>query len=526
MTAKNTLNLGDLAEDEFHQWCSSNGLLWTRPARDRLGWDSFVELKPETQSTPLDSQNELKKVLVQVKGTGKLEKTIRCKLSALKHLVDSDLPAFIAMIVYSDGCAKHAKLLHIGPAQVEAVLRKVREVEKRGRRDLHNIQYRIKLGGAVELQVDGAGLRAAIVSFIPTTTAEYVAQKAAFRKSCGFGEGSTVADVDFPPGVEAADLVDCLIGRRPTLPVRRGTITKSRFGIQLEADTHEFGPAILTVDVKPVDRAVVTVRSLQRAKSAEMAVDVYAPGIAVPPEARRMRLVNTFIELMFVFNEPRIDLSFSIPNKTHSIDELNRALKFGWLLSSPDALIGLQMGQHSIELPVSKPADFEHWQDLHIFTDIFSTALHRYLPAHKCDVSFTEIDAAMWKCEQGFALITRTGLEVSFPVPPVSIGQIRRATLLIPITLELKELTYCALAAMDDESLTIADHTMRFIGQKAMVVEDGVATDDRGINQIKARLSEKLQQLRAERRDGRIIISLGDTPESLGAEQQLVISVA
>ncbi|MGY3484784.1 hypothetical protein ACVW1C_002667 [Bradyrhizobium sp. USDA 4011] len=52
---------------------------------------------------PLDAQNDLPKFLVQVKSTEKSGAPPRIKLSALKHLVDADLPAAIAVLFFIQG---------------------------------------------------------------------------------------------------------------------------------------------------------------------------------------------------------------------------------------------------------------------------------------------------------------------------------------------------------------------------------------------------------------------------------------
>src|SRR6266436_5281124 len=86
-----------LGEDEFKRWCTLNHLSAVKSSPDKLGWDFFVEFEPEVDDArPLDQQNDLKKVLIQVKATDTMPGSVRGKLSAFKLLVGTDLPAFVA----------------------------------------------------------------------------------------------------------------------------------------------------------------------------------------------------------------------------------------------------------------------------------------------------------------------------------------------------------------------------------------------------------------------------------------------
>src|SRR5258706_6186843 len=90
-------DVGQLGEDEFKRWFTLNRLSAVKSSPDQLGWDFFVEFEPEVDDArPLDQQNDLKKVLIQVKATDTMPGSVRGKLSAFKLLVGTDLPAFVA----------------------------------------------------------------------------------------------------------------------------------------------------------------------------------------------------------------------------------------------------------------------------------------------------------------------------------------------------------------------------------------------------------------------------------------------
>ena len=95
---------GTRGQNEFASWCEPEGFHAQRSDPDRLGWDFMLEADPRRSTDrPLDGQNNLPKFLVQVKTTEQSKSAPRIKLSALKHLVDTDLPAAIAVLFMREG---------------------------------------------------------------------------------------------------------------------------------------------------------------------------------------------------------------------------------------------------------------------------------------------------------------------------------------------------------------------------------------------------------------------------------------
>src|SRR4051812_38129430 len=147
--------VGGIGEAQFKLWCENNGLPASKSDPDCMGWDYLVELDTEIDhSITLDRQGDLKKVLVQIKSTDSrtVSKSVNGKLSAFKRLVDADMPAFIAHIEYSGlSSPQRARLLHVGPTQIGAILRTVRQIEQKGRIDLNNVKRTLPLDEASEI---------------------------------------------------------------------------------------------------------------------------------------------------------------------------------------------------------------------------------------------------------------------------------------------------------------------------------------------------------------------------------------
>jgi hypothetical protein len=227
------VNVGDLAEDEFAKWCTFNGLLHTKAHRDRMGWDYFVEFPIDSPiNQAMDETREQKKTLCQIKSTRGQSKTVRGKLSAFKLLVDADMPSFIVHIAY-DSCNSivSASLLHIGPDEIETILRKIRAAERRGKTDLNKIISSLPLNMTKILHRDGSNLEQEMSKNITQTNAEYIEAKASFRKSCGYDELPYKGKFTLEPGTSPSALVDLFIWKIPSIQVSSFTVSKARFGI-------------------------------------------------------------------------------------------------------------------------------------------------------------------------------------------------------------------------------------------------------------------------------------------------------
>ncbi|MDK1389647.1 hypothetical protein QN224_30205 [Sinorhizobium sp. 8-89] len=158
-------DVGTMGENQFLSWCQPEGFRAQKSAVDRLGWDFLLEREPVRASDrPLDGQNDLAKFLVQVKSTDRAGEAPRIKLSALKHLVDADLPAAIVVLEFGGGSRLPTRSLIVPVDEViiHRTLRRVRREESRGNRKLHKITVPVPLDRAIELGNAGEGLSDAL----------------------------------------------------------------------------------------------------------------------------------------------------------------------------------------------------------------------------------------------------------------------------------------------------------------------------------------------------------------------------
>ncbi|WP_435655777.1 hypothetical protein [Brucella pituitosa] len=241
-------DVGTIGENEFISWCEPEGFKWTRPSNDRLGWDFILEREPEPRDDlPLDRQNELPKFLVQIKSTDRLGEAPRIKLSALKHLVDADMPAVIIILEFGKGARqpKRCRVVTVDAQLISYALHRTRQREAAGKRSLHKERVRIPLDGAIELSPTGEGLSKTLDHMVGGSFSDYVKDKIRIRETCGYDEGMATGRFAVR-GKDAKERIqNLLLGRSSEIDVADLTIENRRFGISLANDTSFFDQAVL-----------------------------------------------------------------------------------------------------------------------------------------------------------------------------------------------------------------------------------------------------------------------------------------
>ena len=509
------IDIGRLGEETFSTWCTGNGIDSVRAVSDRWGWDHLVEFEEIDEALPLDQRDDLKKILIQVKSTSKSSPSTRGTLSAFKRLVDVDLPAFIVHNQYSSQKLQRSLLLHIGPVQIETILRKVRQKEHKGRVDLNNFFIQLPLVDALDIALDGSNLREFLVKYVPQRLAEYSSAKSSLRKRCDFDSRSIVANFALAHNMQDESVVDLLIGVVPQLPLQEMIVTKSRFGSSLEKDIDHFGPGFLSVDIKPLQRAKIVAFSPELNSRATLEVDVFAPGITnLPSDLQKVRLANDLIEVIILTATGRAHMKFNIdPSKAYSLDVLANALKFGLLLAENDGQLEIDFGGGAKTTGLNIPAEakqFRYWKVIHEFIDRISVAIFRFSRGDKIQTTLREMQEALEKNANMFAILAREGVEFKFsggvhpPLPD-------QAVLFAPVCITFGSIAYSAIIKIHSKQLTQEDDgSIRFEGGEPVAVQENII-DRASLDLVK--LNERTKEL--ARRTGKkwaIATSLAVSP--------------
>lgn len=503
MTKVAARDIGDLGEDDFQRWCTLNKLLCTKSIRDRMGWDYLVEFKPAVDvRIGLDSQNELKKVLVQVKASDRTEQSIRAKLSALKQLVDAEMPSFIVIIHYEGGSVpRKAWLLHIGAKQIEAILRKVRETESKGRKDLHAVKFRLCMIDAAPLRVDGSDLFERLKQCIGPSMADYVARKSLFRRTCGYDGMPFVGSAQLAPGVGLPQIADWQIGRIPHIRIAQATVHKLRFGIALDKETQRFDASLAKIDAKPKWKGTVTASSEAHGLTADMVVDIYCSDPLMGGDLWRLRFTNRFLDI-YLPMKGNCELKFTINAKQRDVlSDLVQALKFGWLMSQVGTRLKCSNGECEIDLELpTHCAEFEHFKHMYGFAERFSAALHRFKPHHAVQVTAGEIEQALWANEKAYSALSHSGFGFSFnedDPAKLAVAETRSGVILLPLCMALKEVIYHAIVRIE-ASVSNDEVVVRVGGGCPHVIEEGIALK-RDVQSLGEKILKRAMLLRARR---------------------------
>ncbi|MVA27575.1 hypothetical protein V6582_01685 (plasmid) [Agrobacterium vitis] len=275
-------DVGTIGEDQFVSWCQPEGFRAQKSRVDRLGWDFLLEREPvRTADTPLDGQNNLPKFLVQVKSTDRPGETPRIKLSALKHLVDADLPAAIVILEYGNAARLPRRNL-IVPVDAQIMYRtlhRVRREEARGNRKIHKVTVPVPLERAIELGAAGEGLSDALDAMVGGSFSSYLKNKIQQRQTCGFEDGSITGHF-LIPGENAEEKVHSLfLGKRREIDVVDFTVERRRFGIRLDNDIDFFREAVLEFNAPSLMSVSIELEDLEDGTWTKFPVDMFA----VPP---------------------------------------------------------------------------------------------------------------------------------------------------------------------------------------------------------------------------------------------------
>lgn len=479
-------NIGDLGQDHFRGLCTGNGLSAVPAIPDKHGWDFFVEFPPNLDPTiPLDRQNTLPKFLVQVKSTESNSTSIPFKLSALKRLVDADLPAVIAHMQYNKDAPlpETIRLIHIGPAHIESVLQRVREEQKRGRTDIHNIQVSISLDGSTEINMDRSSLKDALRSFISGSPASYACEKEAFRSKCGFKENSFHAVFSLANGLGENELVDLMLGKTPQLAISELVVSKKRFDIELDIDVERFSHGQLSVEVKPHSTGRILVVDPHSVQRQSLGVSFYTPGIpTVDPESKRVCASNDFLELTLNFGTGRCDFNFRIdPDSKYPLGRLSGAISFGHALAKEGISLEIQIDTlGTIPLALSAPsASDNRWSLLREFSETLSIALFRYRRETQFEASLTELWQYLDDNIGMFGLLTRPGLKLKFSVAPGGLKVDPSDVLVVaPVCIQFAEWVYVAIVKIHATINERGDNFVRIVGSAPSILEDGIIDHD------------------------------------------------
>lgn len=470
---------GTRGQNEFAGWCEPEGFHVQRSDPDRLGWDFMLEADPQRSAdTPLDQQNELPKFLIQVKATEHATMVPRIKLSALKHLVDSDLPAAIAILFYSRGGRRSVRrlIVPVDEALIADTLRRVREHEARGNRDIHTVKVPIPTDRAKDIERDGEGLADALHDMIGTSSSDYAARKSHFRETCGFDDEPVVGRF-FVPGADARHkLGELFLGGRREIEINHLTVERRRFGIPLSNDQLYLRNAILEMDAPALFSASIELES-DTGDWIALPVDVFV----VPPFTRdqdrsKVRFANRFFEIILDFEKEWAGITFDYAgDRDVELEEAVSIIEVGAILARPCKKVTISFKSTRMELPAADDeGPFQHWIPVASVLRRICSAVTRSGRRPHGPLRLATFYEWVEKHAELIALGSTPGVNLFFPRWSQDELVDQQDAILTPMTVELVGLQYTAVIEVPIVSATRDAKEVKIVGGQPVLVNDVV----------------------------------------------------
>lgn len=289
-------DLGNAGEAKIQEWCSLAGITVNKAGIDRHGWDLFFEMSNQFDLTTAAGLHEPDyECKVQVKSTDGGVKSLPIELSNLRAMATTSLPSFYLLLDYGGGDSpKSAHLLHIDDGLCEKILGRIRsETAKSKSVKLNKKKMSLGFETAVSISpLNGAGLKAAIVSSIGASQSSYVKRKQQHLASVGFG--SDAYSVKFQiDNNDMQQFVAMALGDKARVPVKEFKTFLTRFGIKEELPIPVSDTAMVSItDAGPTEYGRIVFKNKISGTKSEWEATVLrgALGVWIPEQYRTLRL--------------------------------------------------------------------------------------------------------------------------------------------------------------------------------------------------------------------------------------------
>jgi len=427
---------------------------------------------------PLDQQNDLPKFLVQVKATEHATAIPRIKLSALKHLVDADLPAAIAILFYAKGGRRSVRrlIVPVDETLIADTLRRVRALEAQGNRDIHTVKVPIPTDCATEIGREGEGLADALHSIIGTSPSDYAIRKIHYRETCGFDEEPVVGRF-FVPGADARDKIgELFLGGKREIEISHLTIDRRRFGIPLSNDHFYFRDAILEMDAPALFSASIELES-DAGDWIALPVDAFVvPPFVVNQDQTKIRFANRFFEVILDFEKEWAGITFDYAgDRDVDLEEAVSIVEVGAILARPQKKLTIHFRDARMVLPATdEEGPFKHWILLASVLRRICSAIIRSGRRPQGPLRLATFYDWVERHAELLALGSTPGVNLFFPRWSDDNIVDEQVTILTPISVELAGLQYSALIDVPIVSATRDEKEVKIVGGQPSFIDDVV----------------------------------------------------
>ena len=266
------------------------------------------------------------KCFIQIKTNTENRRGTRVKLSNALEYATAAAPVFIVLYTYEgSGRLKEVRLLHVWQKQIERILRRVREADANGQSALHKANLTFAL--AEIAPVAEADLLPAIEKLVLQIGHNYSDVKRAIVEKVGFDETAMKGTITFKEGTTIDQIIDNQIGLVESIEAERLIGRSVRFGIESRHPTIDTPAGQLIMRSHPI-KCVVRLGSEKSSRQVSITSDMYVPSFPnLPLEKKRVRIVNSFVELIVHLENADIDFNAKTDDRTpYTLEELQNAL--------------------------------------------------------------------------------------------------------------------------------------------------------------------------------------------------------
>jgi hypothetical protein len=286
------------AETLFATLCAEYGATCNPAVEDERGWDHFVQFpRRRTPELPLDMTPAAVGCLAQIKSSSSRFPGVRLKVSNALELATSDMPCFVILFRYSGSCRiQSLYVLHFWHREISRTLKRIRELDSEGRRDLHRFTLHFSMNQMHRIKA--SELLSYLESTIQRQGERYADKKREIAANVGFENVAVEGHIAFREGVTLDDIIDVQIGLKDSINAANFEARSVRFGIPARTPFASGVPAHVSIRSNP-KKCIVHVSSERCGREISLPSDLYAPSIpGVPKEKLRLRITNTFMQLV------------------------------------------------------------------------------------------------------------------------------------------------------------------------------------------------------------------------------------
>lgn len=309
---------------------------------DKTGWDLIYEFPERFDLDGLTADLIPKPIQcwVQVKTTQQEDPKWQIKLTNLKRLVDTPLPAFyLELKLDQDYGVEAAYIFHVGKEIIYNTYKKLRELGPEGKESAHKKKIQLPKGSKTKISpVGGSGLKNEIEKIIGENYQDYLDKKKDIKEKCGYEDDRNTVSFNFEVPKEYDGnieeyLVDFELGIVSKMEIKDFVEKDIRFGIPIEVNREKEGELkVSSQDEKDVTLIIRTKDHREKISLDSRLIFPSATRAVISKENIKFLVRSPNIEMIVAPFKNKITYNYSFPGYEQEVtlDNLRDISNFIW----------------------------------------------------------------------------------------------------------------------------------------------------------------------------------------------------